>query len=367
MNKTRIDSNQLFSLIILFVFGTSIGVNYGLEAKKDAWMTILLGTANGCGLFLIYSYFYRQFPDLSLIRYVQKIVGKFFGWPFGLIIVLYFIYDAARDVRDAGEMLFISIYNETPVFILNAAMLFSVAYVLYKGVEVLARISEIFAAIIIVSVIAGSILVFLSGIVDIRNLLPVLENGWKPIVTTVYPNTFVVPFGEMFCFCMLFPHLKEPRKQMRTGLFAIVIGGFILSYIIALDIAVLGTDIAGRSTFALLTMISKVDIADFLQRLDPLVLFILIIVVFFKVSLLFYAAVIGAAELFNVQSHRQLVFPIGIVVLLTSIFIASSFNEHLTEGKLGIANFHAMVTVGIPVLLVLILLIRKQFNKRKSV
>lgn len=363
MDTPKISTGQLFALIILFVFGTSIAVNYGLEAKKDAWLAILLGTLSGCLLFILYSYLYRQYPTLTLTSYAQRIMGRHIGWLLGLVLVLYFIYDAARDVRDAGELLVTSVFDATPIFVLNAVMLLAIAYVLYKGIEVLARLSEIFIVVIVGFGIVGSILVFASNIIDLNNLLPVLEYGWKPILTTTYPSTFIFPFGEMICFGMLFPHLNNPKLQMKTGLIAIIISGVVLSYTIAIDIAVLGADISSRSIFALLTMVSKVNIADFLQRLDPVALFTMLIVDFFKIALLYYAAVIGTAELFHVKPHRRLVMPVGAVIIIVSMSISGSFNEHLLEGKLSISNYQVLVVIGIPLLLAAVHLIRKYAGK----
>ncbi|MWC31297.1 GerAB/ArcD/ProY family transporter [Paenibacillus sp. MMS18-CY102] len=364
MENAKITGKQLFALIVLFVFGTSIAINYGLSAKKDAWLAILLGTIHGCVLYTMYSYMSRQYPGMPLTRYARMIVGKGVGWLIGLLFVLYFIYDAARDVRDAGELLHISFYHQTPLIVLNVVMVATAGYVLYLGIEVLARIGEIFILIIFALGAIGNVLVYFSGIVDLNQLLPVLENGWKPIFDTAYPDTIIFPFGELVCICTVFPYLRQPNKQTRIGLYAILLAGLLLSYTIALDIAVLGADIAGRSVFALLTMISKVEVAEFLQRLDPVALFTLIIVDFFKVSLLYYGAVIGAADLFRFQTHKALVFPVGIVILLLSMFIASNMNEHLWEGQLSIAKFQVFITVALPLLLFIVLIVRKRFVKK---
>ncbi|KKO50769.1 GerAB/ArcD/ProY family transporter [Paenibacillus sp. DMB20] len=364
MEHAQINGKQLFALIVLFVFGTSIAVNYGLDAKKDAWLAILIGTAHGTALFAVFSIISRQYPGLPLTGISRKIMGKLLGWVIGFLFVLYFIYDAARDVRDAGELLRTSSYDRTPLLVLNLVMVAAVGYVLYLGIEVLARIGEIFIVMIIVLGLTGNILISLSGIVDLNELRPVLENGWRPVFETVYPNTIIFPFGEMICFGMLFPYLKRKEKQTRIGIYAIIFSGLLLSYTIALDIAVLGADIAGRSVFALLTMISKVEVAEFLQRLDLIALFTMIIVDFFKISVLYYAAVLGTADLFRFQSYQPLVAPVGIVILLLSMFIASSMNEHLWEGKISIANFQAIITVGIPLLMVFVIFIRKWFGKK---
>ncbi len=65
-------------------------------------------------------------------------------------MLLFFIYIAARDLRDAGDLLITSVYDRTPLFAINALMIVAVVYVLHKGIEVLARTGEIYLVILIV-------------------------------------------------------------------------------------------------------------------------------------------------------------------------------------------------------------------------
>lgn len=366
MEKAKINAWQLFSLIILFEFGTALVVGFGLDAKKDAWLAILVGLAFGLVIFLVYSYFYRIYPDLPLTNYARKILGKYIGLPIGVLYIVYFIYGAARDLRDASDLLITSIYDQTPMFVINALMIVSIAYVLHKGIEVLGRIAEIYLVIIVGLGILGTLTVLFSGIIDFKNLFPMLEKGWKPILMTAYSQTIIFPFGEMIAFTMVLPYLNKPQKALKTGISAMIISGVILSYTTLLNIAVLGVDIASRSTFPLFTTISKVNIAEFIQRVDAIVILTLIIGDFFKIAIFYYAAVMGAMDVFKIQQHYKLVFPIGIIVLYSSLMIASDFSEHIKEGKLALKTSHALFSVGIPLLLLVAFQIRKRFNPPQS-
>jgi spore germination protein KB len=243
-------------------------------------------------------------------------------------------------------------------------MMVSVAYVLYKGIEVLARTGELFFAVLFVLGMLGNLFVLFSGIVDMNHLLPVLEKGWKPVVTTALSESFMFPYGEAICFAMLLPYLNRPKTAFKVGGAAMIASGLALSLTISVEVAVLGADIASRSTFPLLSTISKVDIANFLQRLDAIAVFSLIISVFFKVAVFYYAAVMGSADLFKMADHRKLVLPIGIVILFSSMTIASGFSEHLEEGKFALRTVFIVFSLVIPVVLLLVSLIRRRFDVR---
>ena len=101
----KISPFQLFCLMYLFELGSAIVVGLGLQAKQDAWLAILLGMVGGLCLFQIYHYLYLQFPNQQLTSYITTILGKFIGLPISIIYCLYFLYIAARVLRDFGDLL----------------------------------------------------------------------------------------------------------------------------------------------------------------------------------------------------------------------------------------------------------------------
>lgn len=217
--------------------------------------------------------------------------------------------------------------------------------------------------LLIILILLGDMFVLFSGIIDINRLLPVLENGWKPVFKSAFQQILVFPFGETVCFAMLLPYLNKPQQTVKVGWTAMVVSGIILSFTIALNVAVLGVDITSRSTFPLLTTISKINIANFLQRLDAIVILSLIITDFFKIAIYYYVAVIGITDLFKVQRHSKLVFPIAIIILFSSMTIASSFVEHINEGLVTTLLIRTIpLEVGIPLLLLAVALIRKRYR-----
>ncbi|WP_259345680.1 GerAB/ArcD/ProY family transporter [Priestia aryabhattai] len=54
MEKAKISVIQLFALVFIFDLGTALIVSYGIPARKDAWLTVILGIAS-VFLFLFYN------------------------------------------------------------------------------------------------------------------------------------------------------------------------------------------------------------------------------------------------------------------------------------------------------------------------
>ncbi len=315
--------------MVLFELGSALLVPLAMGAKQDAWLAILIGMLCSFFFFLIYHKLYSYYPDLLPTEYMQKILGKVLGTLLAFIYIVYFLYDASRVLRDFGEMLLTFAYPDTPLFIANALLMLVIIYITRKGIEAIARSGELLFIFMYFLAIAGFILIISSGLIDFKNLQPVLKEGILPVAKVALTETLYFPFTEAIVFTMLLPYLNNPKKANVTMLCATGLSGINLIITMIINISVLGVDLTTRSQFPLLSTVQTIQVADFLERLDVFFMFAMVIGIYFKVSILFYASIISTATLFKIKSPSRLAYPLGIIVLFLSITIASNFQEHL--------------------------------------
>ncbi|MFY2253323.1 GerAB/ArcD/ProY family transporter [Priestia megaterium] len=365
MEKAKISASQLFILMVLFELGSALLVPLAIDAKQDAWLAILLGMIFSFVLLLVYHRLYLYYPDLLLTEYVQKILGKPLGFALAFVYILYFMYDASRVLRDFGEMLLAFAYPDTPLFIANALLILVIIYTVRKGIEVIARSGELLFIFMYFLAIAGFILIISSGLIDFKNLQPILEAGLFPVLKVVMTQTLYFPFSEIIVITMILPYLNNPKKARLTMLCATALSGVNLIITMLINVCVLGVNLTARSQFPLLSTVQTIQVADFLERLDVFFMLALIITIFFKICLLFYAAVTGAANLFKVKSPSSLSYPFGLIILFLSIAIASNAQEHNHEGlKIAMFVVHIPLLTIIPPLLLIVAFFK---NRRKRV
>ncbi|WDL89781.1 spore germination protein (plasmid) [Priestia aryabhattai] len=363
MEKAKISTSQLFILMVLFELGSALLVPLAIDAKQDAWLAILLGMLISLILLFVYHQLYWYYPDLLPTQYMQRILGKGIGTILGFIYILYFMYDASRVLRDFGEMLLAFAYPDTPLFIANALLMLVIIYTIRKGIEVIVRSGELLFLFMYVLAIIGFILIISSGLIHVANLKPVLEDGMLPVLKVVFTQTLYFPFTEVIVFTMILPYLNNPKKAKITMFCATGLSGINLVITMLINISVLGVNLTSRSQFPLLSTVQTIQVADFLERLDVFFMLAMVIGIFFKISVLFYAAVIGTANLFKVKSPSRLSYPLGLVVLFMSITIASNVQEHLHEGlRVVIFILHIPLFAIIPILLLLIAFLK---NRKK--
>ncbi|KOR80134.1 spore gernimation protein KB [Bacillus sp. FJAT-21352] len=364
MEKANISGYQLFVLIFLFEMGSALLVPLAGEAKQAAWLVILIAMVGGFLLFFIYYGLFQYYPDQLLTEFVRSILGNFLGRIVAFLYILYFIYLAARVLRDFGDTLLTFAYPHIPLFVANAAFILVVVYTVRKGVEVLTRTGELFFVLENLLLMTFFLLIVASGMIHLNNLKPVIEMSVTEMVKMAFTKTIFFPFGEIISFLMIFPYLNEPKRLKKIGISSIAAAGIFLAIIMAMNIAVLGVDLTTRSQYPLLSLIQSIEVAGFLERLDVYFLFLLMIGGFIKISVFTYVAVTGTANVFNVKQPSRLAYPVGFVILLSSIIIASSFTEHMHEGLGAVPIYiHLPFQVIIPLLLLIIAFFK---NRKKE-
>ncbi|MCM3677192.1 GerAB/ArcD/ProY family transporter [Peribacillus simplex] len=65
--------------------------------------------------------------------------------------------------------------------------------------------------------------------------------------------------------------------------------------------------------------------------MDSLILVLMIILGFIKISIFFFCAIIGAADLFQMKPFAIFIYLVGGVIFISSIMIAPSYQAHLRE------------------------------------
>ncbi|WP_338036538.1 GerAB/ArcD/ProY family transporter [Metabacillus crassostreae] len=357
INTYKISSNQLFILIFLFEIGSSIVVGLGFSAKQDAWLAILLALIGGIILFIIYFLLYKQNANKTLSEYLEDILGKYIGKIVAVFYSLYFLYIAGRVLRDFGDLIITTALDNTPLVIVNLVIVLLVMYSYYLGLEVIARAGSIFSIILLLLALFFFISAFIDQLPKVENLLPVLEKGWEPVLKAAFPLTLTFPFGEIIVFTMIFPFLNRQDQVFKVGLASLIFSGTLLMLTMTVILSILGPTVGDTAHFPLMDAIEKVNIANFIQRLDPIALGILIIGIYFKTTIFYFGALYGLEKIFKIkkQKRKYLLVITGAGLLASSIFMAEGLTEHLRIGlEIVPLYLHIPLQVCIPVILIVL-------------
>ncbi len=355
-NKIRISGIQLSFITIGLLFGDFAIMNPARSAMQDSWIAYLIGMLAGGGLITIYLFIAKLNPNKTLIEILIWIFGKYLGRLIALLYIWYFIHITALVVRSFGEYMITVTFNDTPlVFIIVCAILL-IIYDLRKGFEVMARVAEIAVPLLAISVFLATIL--LTNQFEFKYFLPVLENGWGPVIETAFGIT-TFPFGEAVVLMMIFPHLNEKNKLFKATYIGTLIGGAILFIIVIRDLLVLGPSLLSRIVFPPNTTTSLLP----LFVAEPLISANLLIGGGCVVAIYMYATVRGIQQIFGFQDYQPFIMPVATIVIGVSIWIYDSLPQMFAIAK-EVYPYYALPFQLIIPLFILLASIMK--NKRKT-
>jgi spore germination protein KB len=185
-----------------------------------------------------------------------------------------------------------------------------------------------------------------------------MEEGVKPIIKGSIPF-IVLPFIEPVAVLMILPFVSEKNRIRKSLFIGQWLAGSVLIIITMLAILVLGSDLTASQIYPTYNLARKINIADFLTRLEAILAVLWFITIFIRFSLFFYVTVLSLAQTLELRDYRHLTFPIG-MILVVFTFIMAPNNVHYNKMISDIWPFYAM-TFGflIPLLLLIIAKVQK--------
>jgi spore germination protein KB len=350
----KISSSHLTFLIVGFILGSSLILSPGMAAKHDAWLAVLVGLGEGLVFTLIYLTLAMRFPGKTLVQYNDIIFGPYLGKVISLGYLWFFFHLGSLVLRNFGDFLTSMIYPETPIAVFIILTTLVCASAVRNGIEVITRCSLILVVFTVFSVLGTIIL--LAQDMKFTNLLPVLDLPLKEFIKASH-SAATFPFGETVVFLMVIAFLDNVKQAKISTLTALIVAGLLLVLSLLRNTAVLGVT-EGIHVYPSYQVIRLIKIAKILTRLEIIVAVNLLTMGFLKISVCYYATVLGLAQLLNLRSYLPLVFPVGVLMVSLSILQFDSVIENIFFAFEIYPYYSLPFEVGFPLLSLIIAIIR---------
>jgi len=324
MKNEAISERQATILIILFIIGTSFLNGSGIQAKQDAWIAIIIAISWSIILLLMFCRLLSLYPGKDLFDILQIVMGKWIGKIISLLMILFVFHDGALILRSMSEFTNILVFNDTPTMVPMIFFIILIIWSLKAGIEVLGKWSEFFIWIVFIIFL----ITFVFGIsqMNISRLKPILNNGVSPLLKGAFSG-FSYPFGETVVFTMVFSNISKVKNYKKIFIVGLLIGGGLIFLATLGDILVLGSDTISRVYFPTPTVISLINLGDFLQRLEITVVIQFLVCVFVKVSICAFAVCNGISKVFGFDDYKFIATPIALLMLTFSFIVYKSTME----------------------------------------
>ncbi|MCL6446694.1 MAG: spore germination protein [Armatimonadetes bacterium] len=316
LEKGKISSLQAVLLLAQVVLATAVLTAPSLPiayAGQDAWLCILLAGVGGLLIACLMVNLSRRFPGETLFEYLEDILGKIPGKIVSFLYLWFFLHIVTVVVREFGALLNPIFLPETPLVVIHILALAPVAYMLWQGLEVMARTNEIFASLLLFGVI---LVILAAPQIKLTNFLPVLDAGPVPLLKgTLAPLAW---FGELITVAVFLPYFNRPRDGYRIAGLAVCMITFMLGLAVFLTIAVFGPYVPASYLFPTFNAVRLIQLANFVERLEILVVVIWVAGGLLKIGAFYWIIVLGAAQTLGLRTYRPLILPVGVIILALS-------------------------------------------------
>jgi len=347
----KISNRQAIFLIIITIISTTNlllpTMIYG-EAKQDSWLSVVVVTVFGVIAACIITSLGLMFKDKTIVQYSEIIAGKVPGKVIGLIYCVFFIHTDIVIVREFSEFLAGSFLTQTPILVFSAGIILASVYAVRNGLEVISRVNEIVFPLFITVFIGIFALTF--SYMEFKNLTPVLADGLMPVAKGAYLQALF--FGETIVMAMFIPYLNIPQKARRSSIIAVFVIGLLGVCMMIGVVAIFGIQVA-RLNYPFMSLARYISVADFLERMDPLIVFMWIGGVFVKIAVFHYCAVLALAQWLNLKDYRPLAVPVGVIMVVFSIILWENILELTGYIEKILSIPYLIVETGIPSVLLI--------------
>lgn len=305
MNKITISATQLFSLMILFLTGSTIVVGLNFAANQDSVIAVIIELFIGVLLFYFYLLILMKSSWKEFVPLLQMGFGTIIARILGVLYSLYFLYIAGLVIMDFSFFTTNIVLLDSPKWVVAIPLLFVVGYSLILGFEAIARSSEILVFIFIIVLPIVWILGFLSDQFDPKYLLPLFSQGWESIWELIFPVGLTFPFGEMIVFLVLLPYVKNVKTVKKFSWLPITIAGFTIMITMELVIGILHVPFADSFYFPFVKAMEMVSYLDIIEHIEIFIDLFLLAGVFIKVSIYLYCAHVTLSQVFKVKRQNN--------------------------------------------------------------
>lgn len=323
------------------------------------WLMTLISDAAAVLAFTFIYLLLKRFPGKNIVEIFDNSMGRVIGFIFSFTFAASFLVSAGIVLREYIDVSKVYVYPATPISLLMGAFVIIVATAAFLGLESIARVSKLFAY----ASLSGYILLLLlsSQNFKLSNLFPILGYGLDKTVINGLERSSA--YSEVVVLAVFAGSLQGTKNIKKAGYISLILSGFIISS------GLLCTSLAFpyftiQEISAPLYMLSGIiKYGSFLQRLDPIFLFLWNTTTFITVSVLFYSSVSIYCKTFRLQDTRPVIIPLS-VLLFTVAMIPKDFTSVVTTYVQGSRTSGIFVFYALPIIALITAILRKKKGEK---
>lgn len=359
MNKNKINSLQLGSLILCPILSASLGIglyNAIQIAKVDSYIGIFISSILGIIPLLLIIYISKFEEDKNIIEKINILYGKYIGTFINFIIVSILFVIGITILFGICNFIVTQFLANTPIMYVGIMFGIVCVYSVSKGIETISRTQFIFTFIItiIFIILAAS----LYPEFDKSNLKPFFEYGINSPLKVGILNLFTNIIPIFIILIIPKGNICDKEKYTKFVIIFYIISILFILLISIFNIGVLGQYLASFYQYPEYILLKKVNLFGFIDRIENILSIGWILSTYATLTLIIYYI-----SNFIKKNDKSKLSPLIItsLIILTSLFIFknnTTFNMYITN----IYPYIISILFVIMIIICITIIIKKKIN-----
>ena len=295
-----------------------------MEAGRDAWLSVLAAWFLDVMLALVYAYMGIRFPGENFVQYSITILGKYLGRMIGILFPLFFLLVCTIVLRGLSNIVNTVFLPMTPLNVILVSSYVVSALIGRKGIEVIARMTEVLGPLFFISIITLCFLVLPSF--HIARLKPQFDEGLAPFL--IGTPLMLTSFAVCIIMAMYIPLCNRPENGFLAKFSAVSMGALVVGLITTLSVGIFGIEDAQYMYSPGLELAKMINFSNYLERVEMVWLLILVGSTIVASSSMLWAFGQGIAQIAGLKSYQPLIYPGALLSLVLCIVSFPSSLQH---------------------------------------
>lgn len=355
----KITKGQNFSLIIASILGVGILSLPSQLAKGSGFngiIAIISGTIIMMILVIMYTKLMARFNSKTIFEVIDEILPQSIVKIIDILFIIHYLISAAIIVRIFGAIIRMFLLRNTPLEVTILSLILVVSFVIRKGIEPVARLSQIVLPLVIIPIF----ILFLSLLseLDFTNIYPLFQMNIGDILKGIKVTLF--SFIGIEIVLISTAYVKDTNKILKYNVLSVIFLGIMYLATFVIVISEFGRKQTEDLLWPTLLLMKTVDVPGaFLENVDGIIIALWTFISVQILSIVLIQSNIALNKSFKLKEVDFLSMP-----LLPIIYLLALFPDNIDEVYYYIdlySNYLGVtIVLIIPLILFSIVILRKK-------
>ena len=363
--NNKVSKFQIGMLLSLICSRMYLGISDVVLLKKsnnEVLVSMIIGVIIGLIPVLMYLKINNTFPNLNIYEKNKKLFGNKIGYLFNFLILIVYMMMLTISVRAIVIFVTSKYLQFTPFILVGTLVIITSIIICFKGIETVARISQISFWASLILMITIELLLF--KYIEIRNILPIFE-GKNHINNIIQGSLYYASTCGLLTFLLLTINktkVKDEKNYNKTIILFYLVGSLSLVIVMFFVVSCFGYKMGSIFRYPEYILLKKIGISNSELHLENLLAFRWIFYILALVNISLYGILTGIKNFIkNIKISKIMI----VLISFFCMYIGKIIFGDIPHSILIIEKFY-LPFIALPIFIIfLIIFIKCFFSKNK--